>query len=50
MHIDAQQHNWDLSRCMFDSDWPVCELAGSYLDVLTALQEVISSLSTEYQD
>ena len=32
---------------MFDSDWTVCELAGSYLDVRTALQEVISSLSTE---
>ena len=37
-------------RCMFGSDWPVCELAGSYPDVLAALQEVISSLSTEDQD
>ena len=37
-------------RCMFGSDWPVCELAGSYTDVLAALQEVISRLSTEDQN
>lgn len=50
MHIAAHQHYWDLSpRYMFGSDWPVCELTGSYIDVLTALQEFISSLSTEHQ-
>jgi len=32
-------------RCMFGSDWPVCELAGSYEDVLRGLTEVIDSLT-----
>jgi len=32
-------------RCMFGSDWPVCELAGSYEDVFRALTEVIDSLT-----
>ncbi len=26
------------ARCMFGSDWPVCELAGSYEDVFGALR------------
>jgi L-fuconolactonase len=30
---------------MFGSDWPVCELAGSYEDVYHALKEAVSSLS-----
>ncbi len=32
-------------RCMFGSDWPVCELAGSYQQVHSALVEVLGSLS-----
>ena len=33
------------SRCMFGSDWPVCELAGSYQQVYNALVESIGALS-----
>jgi L-fuconolactonase len=32
-------------RCMFGSDWPVCELAGSYGQVHAALVESVGSLS-----
>lgn len=32
-------------RCMFGSDWPVCELAGSYEQVYGALVEVLGPLS-----
>ena len=32
-------------RCMFGSDWPVCELAGSYEQVYAALIEVLGPLS-----
>lgn len=38
------------SRCMFGSDWPVCELAGSYEDVVGALRTLISKLSPSEQD
>jgi L-fuconolactonase len=32
-------------RVMFGSDWPVCELAGSYADVLTLTQDLLSGAS-----
>lgn len=32
-------------RCMFGSDWPVCELAGTYEQVHSALIEVLGPLS-----
>jgi L-fuconolactonase len=32
-------------RCMFGSDWPVCELAGSYEQVHSALVETLGPLS-----
>ena len=32
-------------RCMFGSDWPVCELAGSYLQVKDALFEALGPIS-----
>lgn len=32
-------------RCMYGSDWPVCELAGSYEQVYNALQDILSDLS-----
>ena len=32
-------------RLMFGSDWPVCELAGSYEQVFQALQEILGPLS-----
>lgn len=36
-------------RCMFGSDWPVCTIAGSYADVLSALQGNIATLSRAQQ-
>ena len=36
-------------RCMYGSDWPVCELAGSYEQVIGAAREVLSSLSVDEQ-
>lgn len=32
-------------RCMFGSDWPVCELAGSYEQVFAVLEDAIGYLS-----
>lgn len=32
-------------RCMFGSDWPVCELAGSYQRVVDALNEALGPIS-----
>jgi L-fuconolactonase len=31
-------------RCMFGSDWPVCTLAGSYAQVLAALEQSLAPL------
>jgi L-fuconolactonase len=42
------QHVVDLfgpQRCLFGSDWPVCELAGSYEQVYASLVENISDLT-----
>ena len=42
------RHALDLfgpSRCMFGSDWPVCELAGSYQRVYEALGEALGPIS-----
>ncbi|MEX0867957.1 MAG: amidohydrolase family protein, partial [Pirellulales bacterium] len=37
-------------RCMYGSDWPVCELAGSYEQVFNALRDCLGGLSdTEQQ-
>ena len=34
-------------RCMFGSDWPVCELAGTYQQVYDALLEALGPISAE---
>ena len=36
-------------RCMFGSDWPVCELAGSYQQVHDALRDVLGPISEDEQ-
>lgn len=36
-------------RVMFGSDWPVCELAGSYGRIVAAAQELTASLSADEQ-
>ncbi len=38
------------SRCMYGSDWPVCELAGSYQQVFEALKEALGPLSASEQE
>ena len=37
------------ARCMFGSDWPVCQLAGSYGQVCGALRDCLTSLSESEQ-
>jgi len=37
-------------RCMYGSDWPVCELAGSYQQVHAALKEVLGDISDTEAD
>jgi L-fuconolactonase len=44
-YIEITLEAFGPERCMFGSDWPVCELAGSYQDVHNALGETIGSLS-----
>ncbi len=34
-------------RCMFGSDWPVCELAGTYAQVYQALVDALGTISME---
>jgi L-fuconolactonase len=38
------------ARVMFGSDWPVCLLAGSYADVVSAARQLTSALTHEEQD
>ena len=33
------------ARLLFGSDWPVCELAGEYVDVYAAVRELVAFLS-----
>lgn len=37
-------------RCLFGSDWPVCELAGTYEQVSHALREALGPLSDSERD
>ena len=34
---------------MFGSDWPVCELAGQYGEIVAALRELLADLSVTEQ-
>lgn len=44
-YIETALEAFGPQRCMFGSDWPVCELAGSYEQVYNALAEAIGPLS-----
>ena len=37
-------------RCMFGSDWPVCELAATYEEVVEALRETVRDLNSADQE
>lgn len=41
-YVDKIIQTFGPDRVMFGSDWPVCLLAGSYLEVVEALQKVLS--------
>jgi L-fuconolactonase len=44
-YIDAAFEHFGPERCMFGSDWPVCELAGSYQQVFDVMDDMCGSLS-----
>ena len=44
-YVEAGLEAFGPQRCMFGSDWPVCELAGSYEQVHAALDEVLGPMS-----
>jgi L-fuconolactonase len=44
-YVQAALECFGAERCMFGSDWPVCELAASYSQVYHALVEVLGPIS-----
>jgi L-fuconolactonase len=46
-YIHAALELFGPSRCMFGTDWPVCELAGSYEQVFAATNEALGFLTPE---
>jgi L-fuconolactonase len=46
-YIDIALNAFGPERCMFGSDWPVCELAGSYEEVCAGLRELLNPLSAK---
>lgn len=45
-YVEAAVDAFGPERCMYGSDWPVCELAGSYEQAFTALNTALGTLST----
>jgi len=48
-YVDTALELFGPQRCMFGSDWPVCELAGTYEQVHAALTECIAELTDDEQ-
>jgi L-fuconolactonase len=48
-YIDLALEFFGPNRCMYGSDWPVCELAAPYQDVHGVLREELSRLSKDEQ-
>jgi L-fuconolactonase len=46
-YVEVALEAFGPERCMFGSDWPVCELAGSYEQVHAALVEALGSLGED---
>jgi len=44
-YVETALEAFGPERCMYGSDWPVCELAGTYEQVFHALKEVLGPLS-----
>ncbi|MEZ6063112.1 MAG: amidohydrolase family protein [Planctomycetaceae bacterium] len=49
-YVDAALEAFGPDRCMFGSDWPVCELAATYEQVHGALEELSGDLSDSERD
>lgn len=49
-YIETALQCFGPERCMFGSDWPVCELAASYEQVYAALVEALGPLSDSERD
>lgn len=46
-YVELALEHFGPERCMFGSDWPVCELAATYEEVFDALVECIGGLSDD---
>lgn len=44
-YVQAALEHFGPNRCMFGTDWPVCELAGSYEQVFEALNEALGPIT-----
>lgn len=44
-YVETALEAFGPERCMYGSDWPVCELAGTYEQVFQSLDELLSGLS-----
>jgi L-fuconolactonase len=49
-YVHAAMEAFGPERLMFGSDWPVCELAGSYEQVYNALNDALGSISDNERD
>ena len=46
-YVDLALEHFGAERCMFGSDWPVCNLAATYEEVFDALVDCIGGLSED---
>ena len=49
-YVETALEAFGVERCMFGSDWPVCELAGSYQQVYDALVAAIGPVSEDERE
>ena len=49
-YIETALEAFGPERCMYGSDWPVCELAANYEEVHSALKSAVGTLSDTEQD
>jgi L-fuconolactonase len=45
-YVEVALEAFGPDRCMYGSDWPVCELAASYEQVFASIQEAIGPISS----
>lgn len=48
-YVQQALEHFGSERCMFGTDWPVCELAGTYAQVYNALKEALGPLGASEQ-